>query len=97
MYMVGLILDGSSHIFFSQAKTYGHLIASSCLYGLADGLLLGTFFICILNSVEASKKASAFGLSALCFGPLVATGPALAGMCIKMCLLSREAETFMIQ
>ena len=97
MFMFGLTLDGSSHVFLSQAKTYGHLIAFSCLYGLADGVVLGTFFICILNSVEASKKASAFGLSALCYGPLVATGPALAGMYIKMFFLSTEADTFMIQ
>lgn len=79
VYFIGLILDGSDVVFLSQAKTYGHLIAFSFLYGLADGLLVGTFYIAILNSVEVTQKASAFGLSALCYGTTVATGPALAG------------------
>ena len=81
VYFIGLILDGSDVVFLSQAKTYGHLIAFSFLYGLADGLLVGTFYITILNSVEVPQKASAFGLSALCYGTTVATGPALAGTC----------------
>ena len=87
VYMFGHILDGSSSVFLSQAKTYGHLIAFSFLYGLADGIVVGTFYICILNSAETSKKASAFGLSALCYGPIIATGPALAGMCEVTCLV----------
>ena len=87
VYTFGLILDASSSVFLSQAKTYGHLIAFSFLYGLADGIVFGAFYICILNSAETSKRASAFGLSALCYGPIIATGPALAGMCEVSCLV----------
>ena len=79
VYMISLILDGSDIVFLSQAKTYGHLIAFSFLYGLTDGLLVGTFYITIMNSAKVSQKASAFGLSALCYGTTIATGPALAG------------------
>lgn len=81
VFMFGLIIDGSSQIYLSQAKAYTDLIVFSLLYGMADGVVFGTFYICILNSVEASRKAAAFGLSALCYAPIIATGPALAGMC----------------
>ena len=77
--MSSLVLDGSSNIFLSQSKTYEQLIAFSFFYGLADGLLIGTFNITMLNCVEPSKRASAFGLSALFYGTTIATGPPLAG------------------
>ena len=79
VFMFGIVLDGSSVIFLSQAKNYGHLIAFSILYGLADGFVIGTFNILILYCVEPSKRASAFGVSALFYGITVATGPPLAG------------------
>ncbi len=79
VFMAGLILDGSSVAFLSQAKNYGQLIAFAFSYGLADGLLIGTFNITILNCVEPRKRASAFGLSAIFYGIMVATGPPLAG------------------
>ena len=79
VYMGGLILDGCDIIFLTQAKTYGHLVAFSFLFGLADGVLGGTFYIQILMSVGPSLKASAMGLSSLCYGTTMATGPALAG------------------
>lgn len=79
VYMGGLILDGGDVIFLTQAKTYGHLVAFSFLFGLADGVLVGAFYIQILMSVGPSLKASAMGLSALCYGTTIATGPALAG------------------
>lgn len=79
VYMGGLILDGCDIIFLTQAKTYGHLVAFSFLFGLADGVLVGAFYIQILMSVGPSLKASAMGLSALCYGTTIATGPALAG------------------
>ena len=77
--MCGVLLDASAIIFLSQTKNYGHLVAFSFLHGLADGVLVGTYYIIILNCVEASKKASAFGLSSFCAGTTIATGPALAG------------------
>ena len=55
--MFGLIIDGSSQVYLSQAKAYTDLIVFSFLYGMADGVVFGTFYICILNSVEASRKA----------------------------------------
>ena len=79
--MFGFSLDGSSVVFISQAKNYGHLIAFSFLYGLADGFVIGTFNIIILYCVEKSKRASAFGVSALFYGITVACGPPLAGKC----------------
>ncbi|KAL9954164.1 hypothetical protein ACROYT_G041665 [Oculina patagonica] len=77
--MFGYVLDGSASIFLSQLQTYGQLIVFSFLFGLADGLILGTFHITMLNSVGPSKRASAFGLSALFYGSTIATGPPLAG------------------
>ena len=79
VYMFGILLDSLDITFLTQATTYGHLIAFSFFYGLADGVIFGTFYISILYSVETSTRASAFGLSALCYGTTIATGPALAG------------------
>ena len=83
VFMVGLILDGSSAIFLSQAKYYGQLITFAFSYGLADGLVIGTFSITILFCVEPSKRASAFGSSALFYGTTIATGPPLAGTLLR--------------
>ena len=79
VYMFGILLDSLVITFLTQVTTYGHLIAFSFFYGLADGVIFGTFYISILYSVETSTRASAFGLSALCYGTTIATGPALAG------------------
>lgn len=80
VFMIGLVLDGSSVILLTQAKNYGHLIAFSFLYGFADGFEIGTFNICMINNyTEPRKKASAFGLSAIFYGTMTAAGPPLAG------------------
>jgi len=79
VFMFGLILDGSSVVFLSQATNYGHLIAFSFLYGMADGFVIGTFNIIILYCVEPSKRASAVGVSSLFYGITTAAGPPLAG------------------
>ncbi|XP_068730762.1 monocarboxylate transporter 10-like [Montipora capricornis] len=79
VYMLGLVLDGSSVVFLSQAKNYVYLVVFSIFYGLADGLSIGSFNLIILNCVEPSKRASAFGMSGLFYGTTIATGPPLAG------------------
>ena len=79
VFMVGLILDGLSTVFLSQTKNYGQLIGFAFSYGLADGLAISTFNIAMLRCVVPSKRASAFGLSALFYGTTIATGPPLAG------------------
>lgn len=88
--MFSLVLDGSSNIFLSQSKTYEQLTAFSFLYGLADGLEIGTFNITMLNCVEPSKRASAFGLSALFYGTTIATGPPLAGTFILLLTINMD-------
>ena len=89
VFMFGLILDGSSSVFLSQAKNYAHLIVFAFFYGLADGLVIGTFNITILYCVEPSKRASAFGLSALFYGTTTATGPPLAGTVLQYCKIPK--------
>ena len=80
IYVFMLGLDGSSVILLTQAKNYGNLIAFSFFYGLADGLEIGTFNICMINNyTELRKRASAFGLSAIFYGTMTAAGPPLAG------------------
>lgn len=81
--MFALAIDGSANIFLTQAETYGQLIAFSFFFGLADGLEIGTLNITMLNCVEPSKRASAFGLSALFYSTTIATGPPLAGMLLR--------------
>ena len=79
VYMFGLILDGSCVIILSLAKNYIYLVAFSILYGIADGLMIGSFNYIILNCVEPSKRASAFGVAGLFYGCTLAGGPPLAG------------------
>lgn len=79
VYMFGLILDGSCVIILSLAKNYIYLVVFSILYGIADGLVIGSFNFIILNCVEPSKRASAFGVAGLFYGCTLAGGPPLAG------------------
>ena len=79
VYMFGLILDGSCVIILSLAKNYIYLVVFSILYGIADGLVIGSFNFIILNCVEPSKRASAFGVGGLFYGSTLAGGPPLAG------------------
>ncbi|XP_067025887.1 monocarboxylate transporter 3-like isoform X1 [Acropora muricata] len=79
VYMFGLILDGSCVIILSLAKNYIYLVAFSILYGIADGLVIGSFNFIILNCVEPSKRASAFGVGGLFYGSTLAGGSPLAG------------------
>ena len=80
VFMLGLVLDGSSVILLTLAQNYGNLKAFSFLYGLGDGFEIGTFNICMINNyTEPRKRASAFGLSAIFYGTMTAAGPPLAG------------------
>ena len=78
VYMLGIILDGSCVVILSLAENYTYLVVFSILFGAADGLMIGSFNFIILNCVEPSERASAFGVAGLFYGCTLAGGPPLA-------------------
>lgn len=73
------LVMGASTMIMTLAKSYGALVAYAIAFSLGDGLSITTFVILCLNSVEQSKKASAFGFTLLSSGLFATGGPPLAG------------------
>ena len=64
-------------------KTYGALVAYAIVFSLSDGLMVTSFIIEFLNSVEESKKSSAFGYSMLVSGAGAMASPPLSGTLLE--------------
>lgn len=79
LYQLSIILDGTSVAFASLASHYSHLVTYSVFFGIAEGGFVATFSIILLNSVEPSRRASAFGLGAMSYGMGIALGGPTAG------------------
>lgn len=64
-------------------KTYGALVAYAIVFSLSDGLMVTSFIIEFLNSVEESKKSSALGYSMLAGGAGAMVSPPLSGKLLE--------------
>ena len=62
------------------AKTYGAFVAYAIVFSAADGMMVTTFIIECFNSVEESKRASAFGFTLISTVAFATTSPPLSGM-----------------
>ena len=62
------------------AKTYGAFVAYAIVFSAADGMMVTTFIIECFNSVEESKRASAFGFTLISTGVFATGSPPLSGM-----------------
>lgn len=70
---------GASTMLLTVLKTYGALVAYAIVFSLSDGLMVTSFIIEFLNSVEESKKSSALGYSMLVGGAGAMASPPLSG------------------
>lgn len=64
-------------------KTYGALVAYAIVFSLSDGLMVTSYIIEFLNSVEESKKSSALGYSMLVAGAGAMASPPLSGKLLE--------------
>ncbi|XP_031568258.1 monocarboxylate transporter 10-like [Actinia tenebrosa] len=62
------------------AKTYGHMVAFTCVHGLVDGTFRTTTTVLLTSSVIQSKASSAFGQGYSMTAPFFVAGPAVAGL-----------------
>jgi len=70
---------GSSTMLLILAKTYVAMVAYVITFGFADGIMTSSLIIECIESVEESKKASAFGFFMLFGGIVGIVSPPLAG------------------
>ena len=61
------------------AKTYVAMVTYVITFGFADGIMITSIIIECMESVEESKRASAFGLFMLFGGIVGIASPPLAG------------------
>ena len=96
---------GSSTMLLILAKTYALMVLYVITFGFADGIMVTSLIIECIQSVEESKRASAFGFFMLVGGVIGITSPPLAGSlnlinicCVLILLLShpiRQSEKSM--
>ena len=71
---------GSSTMLLILAKTYVGMVVYVIPFGFADGIMVTSIIIEFIESVEESKRASAFGFFFMLVGGIVGiTSPPLAG------------------
>ena len=70
---------GSSTMLLILAKTYVAMVTYVITFGFADGIMITSIIIECMESVEESKRASAFGFFMLFGGIVGIASPPLAG------------------
>ena len=70
---------GSSTMLLILAKTYVAMVTYVVTFGFADGIMVTSIIIECMESVEESKRASAFGFFMLFGGIVGIASPPLAG------------------
>lgn len=71
---------GSSTMLLTLAKTYAALVTFVIVFAVADGIMVTSFIIECMELVEASKRASAFGIFMLVGGIVGMASAPLAGI-----------------
>ena len=61
------------------------MVAYAIVFSMADGIMVATYIIELLNSVEESKRASVFGFSMMFAGIGALSSPPLSGRRIVLC------------
>jgi len=80
LFQVAAFIVGTSTMLLTLTKTYGTLVAYAIVFSLADGMMVTTCLIVLLNSVKEALRASAFGFSMMCAGVGAVTSPPLSGL-----------------
>jgi len=86
---------GTSTMLMILGKSYAIMVLYVITFGFADEIMVSSIIIECIQSVEESKRASAFGFFMLFGGIVGITGPPLAGSlslinigCVLILLLS---------
>ena len=79
-----ILIMGTSVMLLSVAKTYGTLVAFAIVFSASDGMMMVTFVVECMNSVEDSKQASAVGFSMISAGVVALGAPPLTGVCLSL-------------
>ena len=78
LFQATTFIMGASTMLLTLAKTYGALVAYAIVFSAADGLMITTFIIECLKSVEEWEKASVFGLQMMFSGVFALSSPPLS-------------------
>ncbi|KAL9954134.1 hypothetical protein ACROYT_G041632 [Oculina patagonica] len=81
LFQAAVFVMGASTMLLTLAKSYAALAVYAITFSIADGMLITTFIIECMNmeSVEESKRASAFGFALMSSGILALCSPPLSG------------------
>ena len=79
LFQVAAFIVGTSTMLLTLTKTYGALVAYAIVFSLADGIMVTTYIIALLNSVKEALRASTFGFSMMCGGVGALSSPPLSG------------------
>ena len=77
---VATFIVGSSTMLLVLAKTYAALVGFAIMFSAADGMMVTSLIIECMESVEESKRASAFGFVLVSGGVFGLVSPPLAGV-----------------
>ena len=70
---------GTSTMLLTLAKTYAALVVYAIIFSVADGMMVTSIIIECMESVEESKRASAFGLTLMFAAGFLLSSPPLSG------------------
>ena len=90
VYQLSDLVTGIAAVILPSCTSYTHLIICISFYGFGEGMFITSGNVVLMSSVNPSKRSSAFGLGAMCWGLTAACGPPLAGTGIVLGLIRTE-------
>ena len=79
VFQAALLINGVSTILLPLIESYSQLIAYVVVYGACDGIYISMLNVLVLNSIEAERRASAFGVELFLTALTTLVGPPIAG------------------
>lgn len=79
LHQAGTFVVGACTMLLPLATTYAGLVAFVIIFSVADGIMVTSLIIECMESVEESKRASAFGLVLMVAGGFALGSPPLSG------------------
>lgn len=79
LFQAATFIMGASTMLLTLAKTYAALVVYVITFSVADGMMVSTFIIKCMGSVEESKRASVIGFVAMAGAGFSLSSPPLSG------------------
>ena len=79
VFQAALFGSGLSTLLLPLIKTYSQLVAYVIVYGACDGIYISMLNVLILNSVDADRRAAAFGTELFLTALTTLLGPPVSG------------------